>query len=508
MITKEALIHIPGLACRHASRLQGFSTLCNPGAMASDISEIVIDPSLRHFDQQPQDTDDIRSDLSMSDRLTIDVDCPPLGTSACSSMTSSFSSLDSPTPTPTSLYSHSSLSPGWSDRAGSGYSGSGLETNRITTPLKSSLRMANITAEDGFSDGLPVPYDNVDKQDKGALFEFVPGYNDNVEQFWIQYVQQKPYDQQPNFACQSPMEPQYPQLLRGPCYRGNQGTYLPDSGNNPCLSRPIFQQPERLPSTLSMNGMNSWMPSGEMMTPQTITPAQAFPDAPMTPPPSFCGAPDSAGSLRTHTPVTPVRSVSIGGSPGNESPLARLSNGQSDHTDEEFALSPGGSTERGTQRQASKKVVKRSSSKQSLKLENLPSIIKQVQFRCQEPGCKSRFKRQEHLKRHMKSHSKEKPHVCWVPGCGRGFSRSDNLNAHYTKTHSKRGGRNRYVATLDETSPDYDPDFRGQLTPDGRPIYGSKLDDPMPTTESQSQTQSKSQAQGQSTGTDQKTESS
>jgi hypothetical protein len=34
----------------------------------------------------------------------------------------------------------------------------------------------------------------------------------------------------------------------------------------------------------------------------------------------------------------------------------------------------------------------------------------------------------------------------------RAFSRSDNLNAHYTKTHSKRGGRNRYVATLDETS--------------------------------------------------------
>jgi zinc finger protein BrlA len=33
------------------------------------------------------------------------------------------------------------------------------------------------------------------------------------------------------------------------------------------------------------------------------------------------------------------------------------------------------------------------------------------------------------------------------------------------------------VATLDETSPDYNPEFRGQLYPDGRPIYGSKLED-------------------------------
>lgn len=116
----------------------------------------------------------------------------------------------------------------------------------------------------------------------------------------------------------------------------------------------------------------------------------------------------------------------------------------------------------------------------SLSLENLPPIIKQFQFRCKEPGCKAPFKRQEHLRRHMKTHSKEKPHVCWVPGCHRAFGRSDSLNAHYTKTHSKRGGRNRYVATLDENSSDYNPEYRGQLTPDGRPICGSKLEDPNP----------------------------
>ena len=48
-------------------------------------------------------------------------------------------------------------------------------------------------------------------------------------------------------------------------------------------------------------------------------------------------------------------------------------------------------------------------------------------------------------------------------------SRRDNVKAHYA-THGKQGGRNRYVATLDRTSPAYDPCFRGQLTADGSPV--------------------------------------
>ena len=91
-------------------------------------------------------------------------------------------------------------------------------------------------------------------------------------------------------------------------------------------------------------------------------------------------------------------------------------------------------------------------------------------FKCNIIGCRMGFKRQDHLERHTRSHLKEKPYVCWVPGCHRAFSRRDNLNVHCTKTHARRGGRNRYVATLDETSPDYDPDFRGQLSFDGRPL--------------------------------------
>ncbi|PGH31068.1 zinc finger protein BrlA [[Emmonsia] crescens] len=103
-------------------------------------------------------------------------------------------------------------------------------------------------------------------------------------------------------------------------------------------------------------------------------------------------------------------------------------------------------------------------------LASIPPTIPAPPFKCNAPGCDGRFKRQEHLKRHLKSHTNEKPYVCWVPDCNKSFSRNDNLNVHYTTTHGKKGGRNRYVATLDESSSDYDPNFRGGLTSDGRPL--------------------------------------
>lgn len=54
------------------------------------------------------------------------------------------------------------------------------------------------------------------------------------------------------------------------------------------------------------------------------------------------------------------------------------------------------------------------------------------QFGCEY--CDRRFKRQEHLKRHVRSlHMCEKPFDCHI--CGKKFSRSDNLNQHI-KTHT------------------------------------------------------------------------
>lgn len=63
-----------------------------------------------------------------------------------------------------------------------------------------------------------------------------------------------------------------------------------------------------------------------------------------------------------------------------------------------------------------------------------PSLVPDLskQFGCE--FCDRRFKRQEHLKRHVRSlHMGEKPFECHI--CNKSFSRSDNLNQHI-KTHS------------------------------------------------------------------------
>ncbi|ODV59181.1 C2H2-type zinc finger protein ASCRUDRAFT_16582, partial [Ascoidea rubescens DSM 1968] len=51
------------------------------------------------------------------------------------------------------------------------------------------------------------------------------------------------------------------------------------------------------------------------------------------------------------------------------------------------------------------------------------------------PLCKARFHRPEHVKRHLRSHSSEKPFHCDQPGCNKRFNRNDNLKAHLRKIH-------------------------------------------------------------------------
>ena len=68
--------------------------------------------------------------------------------------------------------------------------------------------------------------------------------------------------------------------------------------------------------------------------------------------------------------------------------------------------------------------------------ESVTSDGKVRAFVCPLYSCGRLFKRMEHLKRHLRTHTMERPFRC--PKCGKRFSRSDNLSQHL-RTHEKVG---------------------------------------------------------------------
>ncbi|KAJ5771449.1 uncharacterized protein N7511_003500 [Penicillium nucicola] len=215
-----------------------------------------------------------------------------------------------------------------------------------------------------------------------------------------------------------------------------------------CLP-PRICQPHQVPS-ISPFDLAEWQPGADYSPTQTINPALIFPNLPTSSSDflGLTGNPDANDEANT---IPSLTSISFDQSPEQWQKTHETNVGMKDPSQQDLNV-----------------YIKQPRHLSNAKEQDLNTHTRK--FKCKIIGCTMGFKRQDHLERHSRSHSKEKPFVCWVPGCHRSFSRRDNLKAHCTKTHARPGGRNRYVASLDKMSPDYDPEFRGPLSFDGRPL--------------------------------------
>lgn len=327
--------------------------------------------------------------------------------------------------------------------------------------IQTTTRMENSLSPEATD----VPCDSLGHQEQIPIFDYPQTYEeDNLKSFEVET----------DVPCLTPIS-QYNQCA--PIhFCSHQPDYLLESSSSCRSLRPNFCQLEQMTSSVSLCDIFSGIPTDSSITSQTVTPAQAFPFAAIATLPFSCF--ETPPTIATRTQYSPIPTHSLGNPFGPDTPSSPLCEEQTKHgmkfnlfSADDSEISPGQQHRRVFDEQSRMHLAG-----SNLSQKPLHSVIKVAQFKCKAHWCNRSFKRQEHLKRHMKSHSEEKQYVCWVPGCYRAFLRCDNLNAHYTNTHSKPGGRNRYVATLDKTSPDYNPEYRGKLTSEGRPLYASRLE--------------------------------
>jgi hypothetical protein len=400
---------------------------------------------------------------------------PSSSSGECPSLTDSFLSnhpidVDRDFTRRSSSASSPSTSPGW-------YSTKSALPNTPTTPLTAMSTLDMVFARPKVEPGMH--RNEIYRLSGGTLSELDCWMTneDTADAVQMAHLSTIPMTDVLDIAEQSmlcQLQPQYSETL---------------NPNNPALSRSIFDL-HNVVSNATPVGEVTCLPWATLTSspPQTIAPSAAFQQVLMSSPIVKFEPSTPLGSRTRSSLMLSSSPISLMSTPmlASQYDVEETGHEFSDH-DLDFSRTP---RHRGPADRLQRRVYER---KRNLVSSSRPkpvpsrsgmdcnAVIAENEWPCTYPGCidkttgkQKRFGRREHAKRHENTvHRKTSAHRCWVPECTTGpFTRTDNLRSHLKKTHGKKSAnqRNRYVATQDENSEHYDPDWIGDLTKDGYPI--------------------------------------